>query len=257
MKLASKIAIVTGSSRGIGRAIALALAKEGADVVVNFVNESRAAEEVANDIRLLGQRSFAIKADVSKRVEIDQMVNRALDKFGRIDILVNNAGVATLRPVETLLEEEWDRDININLKGTFLCSQSVGRVMIKQKEGNIISVTSIAGKLGFTKHAAYCAAKAGIIALTKVLASEWAKHGIRVNAVAPGFIETDMTAEFIARGIRSKEEYEHIKKDTPMKRLGVPEEICGLIVFLASEESTFVTGETIFVDGGYSVYGHI
>ena len=257
MRLVDKVAIVTGSSRGIGKAIALAFAKEGADVVVNFVRNLQAAEETAEQVRALGRQAMVVRADISERDEVNRMVKKVVEKFGKIDILVNNAGVVTLGPAEELSEKAWDRDINIDLKGVFLCSQAVGKVMIKRGGGVIINISSMAGRVALPKHAAYCAAKAGVIALTQVLAVEWAKYNIRVNAIAPGFIETEMVTELIAKGIRSKEEQEGIRRNTPMRRLGSPEEIGALAVFLASEESRFITGETVFIDGGYLAYGYI
>jgi len=256
-RLLDRVAIVTGSSRGIGKAIALALAREEAHVVVNYSTNVQAAEKVAEEIRALGREALVIRADVSKRADVDQMVERVVDKFGRIDVLVNNAGVCTVRPAEVMSEEDWDRDIDIDLKGVFLCSQAVGRVMMKQNGGNIINIASMVAEIALPGHAAYCAAKAGVISLTKVLAIEWAKHNIRVNAIAPGFIETEMVSEMVAKGLRSKEELESIKKRAPMRRLGRPEEIARLALFLASEESEFMTGETIFMDGGYSIYGYV
>jgi NAD(P)-dependent dehydrogenase (short-subunit alcohol dehydrogenase family) len=251
MKMMEKVVIVTGSSRGIGRALALAFAKEGANLIVNDRTNLKAASMVVHEIEAMGRQALLIKADVTQRGEVSQMVQHTLEKFGRIDVLINNAGTVTISPAEEFTEEDWDRDLDTNLKGVFLCSQQVGKAMIKQRRGNIINIASMLGKIAFPKHAAYCASKAGVIALTKVLAVEWAKYNIRVNAIAPGFIYTDMIKDMLAKGIRTKEEHESIIKKIPLGRLGNPDEIASLCVFLASEEAEYITGETVVIDGGW------
>lgn len=255
--LRDKIALVTGASRGIGKAIALSFAKEGADVIVNDIANLQAAEDVVSEIKNLGQTALVVRADVSAKREVEGMVEQVLDEFGRIDILVNNAGVVTVKPVEEVTEDEWDRDIGVNLKGVFLCSQVVGKSMIKQRRGNIINIASMVAERVLPGHVAYCAAKAGVIALTKVLAIEWAKYNVRVNAIAPGFIKTELVAQLVEKGLRSREEMEMIERRTPLKRWGTPQEVSNIAVFLASEDSAFVTGETVFVDGGWLSYGYV
>ena len=250
MRLADKIAVVTGSGRGIGRAISLALAREGAHVVVNDI-DLQVAKEVANEIRALGRRAIAVKADVSNGKEVNDMVNATLKEFGRVDILVNNAGIAMIAPSEDLSEENWDRAININLKGVFLCSQAFGREMIKQKGGKIVNIAAIAGMFAAPDRVAYNSSKAGVILLTKTLAVEWAKYNINVNAVAPAVTKTDMVRKGIAEGLYSEET---IAKRFPIGRLLEPEEIANVGVFLASEESSCITGHTIVADGGWTAY---
>jgi len=253
-KLTDRVALVTGASRGIGKAIALAFAKEGARIALNDVEPN---EETGREIEALGCQALVVRADVSKKVDVDRMVEGVLGEFGRIDILVNNAGVCTVCPAELLSEDDWDRDIDIDLKGVFLCSQAVGKVMIKQQKGSIINIASMAGKVALPKHSAYCAAKAGVIALTKVTAIEWARYNIRVNAIAPGFVGTEMIVQMIAKGLRKKEEQEGIEKRIPLRRLATPQEVADLAVFLASDQSGYVTGETIVIDGGWLAYGWI
>jgi NAD(P)-dependent dehydrogenase (short-subunit alcohol dehydrogenase family) len=256
-RLLDRIAIVTGSSRGIGKAIALAFAKEGANIVVVSHADARGADLTGADIRALGRQAYVVRADVSKKVEVDQMVKQVLDRFGKIDLLVNNAGVVSVCPAELLSETDWDRDVDTDLKGVFLCSQAVGKMMITQNKGNIINVSSIAAKVALPGHSAYCAAKAGVIALTRVLAVEWAAYNIRVNAIAPGFVGTELVSQMVAKGLRKKEEQDAIERRTPLKRMAAPEEIAQLAVYLASEESSYMTGETVLMDGGWLAYGYL
>jgi len=246
MKLEDKVAIVTGAGQGIGRAIALTLAREGADVVVNDV-DLELAEKVAGEIKSQGRQAQAIKADVSNSEEVNQLVNKTLDNFKRIDILVNNAGIDKLIPAIELTEALWDSMININLKGQFLCSQAVGRQMIKQKRGKIINIASIAGHVAQPGQAAYGASKGGVLQLTKVLAIEWAKHNINVNAVSPGATITPMVENII-------KEHPDILKNylgrIPSRKIAKPEDIANAVLFLASPESDDIIGQEIIIDGG-------
>ncbi len=247
MKLKEKVAIVTGSGRGIGRAIALELAREGAKVVTNAVHLDH-AESVAKEVRVLGGESLATKADVSKKTDVIAMVRKAMDRFGRIDILVNNAGLVHFDPLLKLSEDEWDKILDVNLKGTFLCSQTVAGEMITKKTGGvIINISSIAGKVGFPQLAHYCASKGGIIELTREMALELIQYGIRVNSIAPGVIDTDMIKPIV----KDKNSKKSFLQAIPMGRFGRPEEIAKAVVFLASNDSSYVIGQTIFVDGGW------
>lgn len=241
--LSNRIAIVTGGSRGIGKGIALALAKAGADIIIADVLDSKGALE---EIKALGRKAISVKTDVSNKESVDSMVSEVLKKFKKIDILVNNAGILRLTPSENMEEEEWDKVIAINLKGYFLCAQAVGKEMIKQKKGNIINIASIAGISAYQQAVAYCASKAGIILLTKALAAEWGKYKIRVNAICPGLILTDMTKDLLKD--------EEFKKGTlakvPLGRVGMPEDIGNVALFLASDASGYVTGHALVADGG-------
>lgn len=243
MKLAGKVAIVTGAAQGIGRATALTLAKEGADIVVNDIS-LELAKKVADEIKSLGRQAQAIKADVSNSAEVSQMVNETLDNFKKIDILVNNAGIALVAPAEEMTEADWDKQININLKGQFLCSQAVGRQMIKQRKGKIINLASVQGHRSSPGFAAYCASKGGVLQLTGVLAVEWAKYNINVNAVSPGLTDTS--------GARSsrQDSWEKRSKTIPLGKANKPEDIANAVLFLASSESDNITGQAIIVDGG-------
>jgi len=243
--LRDRVAIVTGASRGIGRAIAVELARVGAHVAV-CSRRKDALEPVADLVRAEGRRVLAVACDVGDARQVDGAVAQTLDAFGRIDILVNNAGYRVRAPLEDLPRSEWDALVATNLTGVFLFTQAVGRVMIRQRAGKIINVTSVAGRTGSRGMAAYAAAKAGAAVLTQSLGAEWAKHGITVNAVAPGPVETEgvlevwKTPAMIAQAAR----------DVPLQRLGRPEEIAWAVVFVASDQANFMTGETIYVSGG-------
>ena len=251
MRLRDKVTLITGGGRGLGRAIGLAFAREGADVVISDV-DMPAAQKVAGEVKALSRRSLAIKADVSGKKEVEVMINKVILEFGTIDILVNNAGVSLVVASEKLEEEEWDKAIDINLKGVFLCSQTVGKEMIERKAGKIINISSIAGVVGLPERVAYGSAKAGVIMLTKVLACEWARYNINVNAIAPGYIRTDMSEDLIKKGL-----YGAVAGRSPMGKFGRPEDIANAAIFLASDESGYITGHTLVVDGGWSAYGYL
>ncbi|MED3624259.1 3-oxoacyl-[acyl-carrier-protein] reductase [Neobacillus thermocopriae] len=244
MNLAGKIALVTGASRGIGREIALELARQGANVVVNFSGSEAKAGEVVDEIKSLGQDAFAIKCNVANSEEVAEMVKAVIDRFGRLDILVNNAGITRDNLLMRMKEEEWDDVININLKGVFLVTKAVTRQMMKQRSGRIINISSIVGVSGNPGQANYVAAKAGVIGLTKTTAKELASRNITVNAIAPGFITTDMTDK-LPEDVRNE-----MLKQIPLARLGEPKDIAKAAAFLASDDAAYITGQTIHIDGG-------
>mgnify|MGYP001793303765 CR=1 FL=1 len=240
--LREQVAVVTGASRGIGRAIAQEFAKLGATVVVNYASSSKAAEELVSDITAAGGNAIALQADVSKEEEVDNLVKNVLEKFNKIDILVNNAGITRDTLLLRMKPEDWQAVINLNLTGVYLCTRAVSKGMLKKRSGRIINIASVAGQMGNPGQAYYSAAKAGVIGLTKTLAKEFASRGITVNAVSPGFIDTDMTSE-----IQSEE----ILKAIPLGRYGKPEEIAGMVRFLAADNAAaYITGQTFNVDGG-------
>ena len=239
-----KSAIVTGASRGIGREIALLLGKEGARVVVNYSGSKDKADEVVKLITDFGGEAFAVQADVSDADSVKNMVDKTVDTFGRIDILVNNAGITRDNLLMRMKEDEWDDVININLKGVFLCTKGVTRQMMRQREGRIVNVASIVGVSGNPGQANYVAAKAGVIGFTKTAAKELASRNINVNAVAPGFITTDMTDAL------SEEVKNQMISVIPLAKLGKPEDVARTVLFLLSEDAAYITGQTIHVDGG-------
>ncbi len=241
MLLDAKIAVVTGASRGIGRAIALKLAAEGAKVVVNYAGNVHAAEEVVKKIEGLGGEAFAFQCDVADGAAVDAMVKETIARFGAIDILVNNAGITRDALLLRMKEEDWDSVLATNLKGMFLCTKAVSRRMMKQKSGRILNMASVVGVAGNAGQANYAAAKAGVIGFTKSAAKELASRNITVNAIAPGFIATDMTAAL---------DREEILKTIPLARLGVPEDVAETAAFLVSDKASYITGQTIHVDGG-------
>jgi len=243
--LKNKVVLVTGSSRGIGQAIALEAARSGADIVVTYRKQARSAESVASEIRKLERKALALQVDVSSRASIKKMFSQVLETFSRIDVLVNNAGILQQKPFMKLSEADWDRIMDVNLKGAFLCSQAVFPIMQRQGGGRIINISSSGGQLGGTLAVHYAASKAGVICLTKSLARIGAPHGILVNCIAPGLIETEMTLQEIA----STEGQEKIRQ-IPLKRTGTPEEIAQSVVFLASENASYITGQTIAINGG-------
>ncbi|MBE9114700.1 3-oxoacyl-[acyl-carrier-protein] reductase [Lusitaniella coriacea LEGE 07157] len=241
-KLNDRVAIVTGSSRGIGRAIALALAAEGASVAVNYARSSNAAEEVVAEITAAGGSAIALQGDVSNADEVDALIAQTKEKFGRIDILVNNAGITRDTLLLRMKPEDWQAVINLNLTGVFLCTKAVSKLMLKQRSGRIINIASVAGQMGNPGQANYSAAKAGVIGFTKTVAKELASRGVTVNAVAPGFITTDMTNDL---------QSEEILKYIPLGRYGKPEEVAGMVCFLAAAPAAaYITGQVFNVDGG-------
>ncbi|MEO0012748.1 MAG: hypothetical protein RLZZ535_1137 [Cyanobacteriota bacterium] len=240
--LKDKVAIVTGASRGIGKAAALALVTQGAKVVINYARSSEAAEATVKQITDAGGEAIAVQADVSQSAEVDNLIKTTLDKFGRIDVLVNNAGITKDTLLLRMKPEQWQAVIDLNLTGVFLCTKAVSKTMLKQRSGRIINIASVAGQMGNPGQANYSAAKAGVIGFTKTVAKELANRGITVNAVAPGFIETDMTHD-----LKSDDIIQFI----PLGRYGKPEEVAGTIRFLASDPAAaYITGQVFNVDGG-------
>lgn len=241
--LADKVAIITGSSRGIGKATALALAAEGAKVVVNYARSSSAADEVVAEIEGMGGEAIALQADVSQADQVDATIKATIGKFGRIDVLVNNAGITRDTLLLRMKPEDWQAVIDLNLTGVFLCTRAVSKIMLKQRSGRIVNISSVAGLMGNPGQANYSAAKAGVIGFTKTVAKELAPRGVTANVVAPGFIATDMTGE-----LKNTEE---ILKYIPLARYGKPEEVAGLIRFLAADPAAaYITGQVMNVDGG-------
>lgn len=253
MKLKDKVALVTGGSRGIGRAICLAFAAQGAVVAVNATT-FEGADKTAEEIRRQGGRSIAIKANVADPQDVNAMVEKVFSELGRLDILVNNAGISMAKPSAEISLEDWNRAIDIDLNGVFYCSQVAGRQMLKQNSGNIINMSSMYGMVVAPGRAAYSTSKGGINAMTKVLGVEWAKNNIRVNAICPGYIMTELVTDLIGQGILDESK---LNGRCPMGRLGNVDEVARVAVFLASNESSYITGQTIVVDGGWSVYGYI
>ena len=241
--LEGQVAIVTGASRGIGRAIAVALAAEGAKVVVNYASSASAAEEVVAEIKSKGGEAIAFHADVSHEAQVESLLKSAIDAWGRIDVLVNNAGITRDTLLLRMKLEDWQAVIDLNLTGVFLATRAVSKVMLKQKSGRIINIASVAGQMGNPGQGNYSAAKAGVIGFTKTVAKEMASRGITVNAVAPGFIATDMTADL--------KNTDDILKFIPLGRYGQPEDIAGMVRFLAADPAAaYITGQVFNVDGG-------
>ncbi|MCF6464633.1 3-oxoacyl-[acyl-carrier-protein] reductase [Clostridium sp. Cult2] len=244
MSLVGKNALVTGASRGIGKEIALELSKHGVNVAISYINNKEKAQEVVDGIKKNGINGMAIKADISKEEDVANMVEIINAEWGPIDILVNNAGITKDNLLIRMKTEEWDDVIGTNLKGTYLCTKYVVRGMMKKRYGKIINIASVVGITGNFGQGNYSASKAGVIGFTKSMAKELASRGINVNAVAPGFIETDMT-EILKKDIKDS-----LVKSIPMGRIGTPKDIANIVVFLASEKSDYITGQIINVDGG-------
>ena len=243
MRLKDKVALITGGARGIGQAIAMTFAKEGADIVIADVN-LEIAQKTASEIESLGRKALALEMDVTNYTAVEEGINKILDKMGKVDILVNNAGITKDNLVLRMSGAEWDAVINVNLKGTFNCIKAVSRPMVKQRSGRIISIASIIGLMGNPGQANYAASKAGIIALTKTIAKELASRNINANAVAPGFIQTEMTAK-LPEDIKKR-----MLEAIPLAKLGTPQDVANVCLFLASDESSYITGQTITIDGG-------
>lgn len=241
-KLRDRVAIVTGGSRGIGRAIAIALATEGATVIVNYARSSSAADEVVSEITAAGGQAIAVQADMSKSDEVDALIKTTIEQCSRVDILVNNAGITRDTLLLRMKPEDWQAVIDLNLTGVFLATRAVAKIMLKQKSGRIVNIASVAGQMGNPGQANYSAAKAGVIGFTKTIAKELASRGVTVNAVAPGFIATDMTKDLKA---------DDILKFIPLGRYGQPAEVAGMVRFLAADPAAaYITGQTFNVDGG-------
>jgi len=243
--LADRVAIVTGGASGIGKTVAIALADYGASTVIADLDKE-AADRVISEIAERGQKAIATKVDVTNPNDVQNMVRFTLEHYGRIDILFNNAGINIRGPAETYALEDWNRLIAVNLTGMFICAQAVGKIMIKQGGGKIINTSSVSGKLGHPGNLAYAAAKHGVIGMTKVMAVEWGKHNINVNCIGPGVTRTPMTRT----AFTDQQRYEELASKVPMGRLGEPEDLVGTVVFLASDASDYVTGQTIYVEGG-------
>jgi 3-oxoacyl-[acyl-carrier protein] reductase len=247
MEFEDKVAVVTGSSRGIGRAIALRLAKGGAKVVVNYQGNEAAATEVVEQIRAAGGESIAVQADVSQTDEAQALIDATKKAFGRVDILVNNAGTTRDTLIMRMTEEEWDVVIDTNLKGSFNCIKAVSRQMMRQRSGRIVNITSVAGIGGNPGQANYASAKAGLIGLTKTVAKELGSRGITCNAIAPGFVPTDLTASV------PEDLLQVAVERTPLGRMGTPEDMAAAVSFLASDQAGFITGQILAVDGGLAI----
>jgi len=244
MQLSNRAAIVTGSGRGIGRAIALKLADLGADIVVNDIAGSAGAPAVVDEVKGMGRQALFVPADISSSSDVRELMEKALEVFSKVDILVNNAGITRDKLIMRMSDDEWDQVLNVNLKGAFLCTREALKHMMRQRYGRIINIASVVGLMGNGGQANYSASKAGIIALTKSTAKEAASRGITANAIAPGFIDTEMT-----KGLKSevKEAYE---KQIPLGHYGTPEDIANAVSFLASDEAAYITGQVLSVNGG-------
>lgn len=246
-RLQGKVAIVTGASRGLGRAMAIGLAQAGAKLAV--VSRTQRVEETASAIVCQGGEALPIKTDVKIAEDVERMVDAVCGKFGRIDILVNNAGISIPKEITAMLESEWDDVIDTNIKSVFLVSKAVGRIMIAQKSGKVINISSFLGRDSLASILPYGASKAAIMHMTKTLALEWAPHGVNVNCIAPGWFLTEMTLPQ-----QEGENKKFLLRKIPLNRFGTPQEIAGLAVFLSSKAADYITGETVFIDGGYSIW---
>lgn len=244
MQLDGKVALVTGASRGIGKSIALLLASRGADIVINYAGNTEAAEKTKAEVEALGRKAIVIKTDVADTEACEAMLAEVVEKMGRIDILVNNAGITRDGLLMRMKEADWDAMLSTNLKSVFSCTKAALKYMMKARSGRIVSISSVVGAMGNAGQANYAAAKAGILGFTKATAKEVAARGITVNAVAPGFIATDMTA------VLSEKIVENLKANIPMGRLGDPADIAKAVAFLVSDDAAYITGQTLHVNGG-------
>ncbi|MDB5085619.1 MAG: beta-ketoacyl-ACP reductase [Bacilli bacterium] len=245
--MSNPVAVVTGGSRGIGREIVLELARRGTDVVINYAGNEAKALEVLAEVKRYGVQALAVQANVGVLTEADALIARTVEQFGKIDILVNNAGITKDNLLIRMKEEEWNSVIETNLKGVFACTRAAARPMMKARYGRIINITSVVGILGNPGQANYVAAKAGVIGLTKSTARELASRGITVNAIAPGYIETDMTVQ-LGEDVKVK-----LLDQIPLARLGKPADVAAVVAFLASDQSSYITGQVLSVDGGMAM----
>jgi 3-oxoacyl-[acyl-carrier protein] reductase len=249
MKLEGKVALVTGSSRGVGKAVALGFAQSGADLIINYTSNQKAADDVVSEIQSMGRSAVAVKADVAVKGDVEALVNTAADTFGKLDILVNNAGFTRPAMMVKMSEDQWDQVVDIHLKGAFMCSQAAGRLMKEQKSGKIINVTSVAGIVGTVGQINYSAAKGGIISMTKSIAREMARYNVCANVISLGIVATDMTEK-----IRTDEKLKDIYMNRILlKRFAEPDDISPAFVFFASDDSNYITGQLVCVDGGYGM----
>jgi len=247
MVVNNKVALVTGSSRGIGRAIALELARQGAHVAINCASRIVEAEEVKQEIEAMGRRAVVVQGNVADPGFVDGMAKEITASLGKVDILINNAGITRDNLILRMKEEDWDAVMQVNLKGAFLCAKTFSRQMLKARWGRIINISSVVGIIGNPGQANYCAAKAGLLGMTKSLARELGSRNITVNAVAPGFIATEMTAQL------SQEKEQEMLKQVPANRLGTPEDVASIVSFLANEGAGYINGQVLAVDGGMSM----
>jgi len=243
--LDEKVAIVTGASQGLGREIAIGLSKVGAKVVATDIKDT---SDTIKEIKKQNQNAIGMKADISNKSDVESLVDKTIDNFGQIDILVNNAGILRMGKAEEMDKKDWDKVIDVNLTGQFLCAQSVGKQMIKQGHGKIINISSIAALSGYANSAVYSASKAGVLLMTKTLAVEWGKYNINVNAICPGVFETGMTDDLLEDESFQK----MIKENVPLERHAKPKELVGTVVYLASKASDYVTGSALVIDGGWT-----
>lgn len=248
MHVDNKVALITGASRGIGRATALELAKAGAKIVINYAGNAAAAQEVLKAIQDMGGQAIAVQANIAVAAEVDELIEKTVAAFGSIDILVNNAGITRDTLLMRMKEADWDAVLDTNLKGVFLCTKAVSKLMLKQRSGRIINMTSVVGLTGNASQANYAAAKAGVVGFTKSMAKELGSRGITVNAVAPGFIATDMT-EVLPDSVK-----EQMTSTIPLGRPGTPSDVAKAVLFLCSDAAAYITGQTLNVDGGMVMY---
>ncbi|NCB75548.1 MAG: 3-oxoacyl-[acyl-carrier-protein] reductase [Negativicutes bacterium] len=248
MHVDNKVALITGASRGIGRATALELAKAGAKIVINYAGNAAAAQEVLKAIQDMGGQAIAVQANIAVAAEVDELIQKTVTAFGSIDILVNNAGITRDALLMRMKEADWDVVLDTNLKGVFLCTKAVSKLMLKQRSGRIINMTSVVGLTGNASQANYAAAKAGVVGFTKSMAKELGSRGITVNAVAPGFIATDMT-EVLPDSVK-----EQMTSTIPLGRPGTPSDVAKAVLFLCSDAAAYITGQTLNVDGGMVMY---